>query len=172
MTIIVGIEYDGGAFLGSDASISSEDYISSISGTKLITKKRLIFAYTGHFRPAQVIEKIWKPPEYSGVKTDEYLYKRLIPSLQAVFEKHKVTERGSFLLGFRKKIYVIQDDFAIVRTSKSYYAEGTGESYALGSFHSTEGLGIDPSLRAVLALEAACEFSPSCQGPIYVEKVP
>jgi hypothetical protein len=74
--------------------------------------------------------------------------------------KDKKEEIGNeFLIVFRGEIYKIGCDFAVNHPHENYNAIGSGESFALGSLHSTEDTGLTPEERIKLALDAASKYN-------------
>lgn len=174
MTIIAGIEHGGKTFLGSDSAISSDSNIQKLDRSKIIVGKNIAFAFCSSLRVGQIIQNHF---DFSAVrKTERWLYSKFPKLLKQTLEDNgaKTFEDGDRISGMSEliishsgKIYVLQPDFSIIRSTCGYAALGSGEAYALGSLHSTAALA-DPKRRIMLALEAACEFDPHCAAPLHI----
>ena len=77
---------------------------------------------------------------------------------------------GTFLLGYKGKLYSIDSDFQVGIPSLQYDAIGCGAELVLGSLHTTAKFNLDPQERIELSLEAASTFNAGVQGPYVVLK--
>ena len=74
---------------------------------------------------------------------------------------------GTFLVGIRDRLYVVDSDFQVGYTADGYDSVGCGRELALGSLYSTEG--VPPAMRLTAALGAASRFSTGVRGPFTIE---
>jgi len=76
---------------------------------------------------------------------------------------------GSFLVGYRGRLFHIESDFQVSEVLDSYDATGCGMEYALGSLHTTaESDDEYPADRLTAALDAASYFSPFVSAPYVI----
>lgn len=180
MTCIVGLVHNGITYIGGD-SLGSNGYSKTVRQDKkvfkLVDTDSAVLGYTSSFRMGQLLM-------YAGGLIDsrdepdidhKYLVTKFIPNITQLFEnggynrnKSGEKEGGTFLLGYKDSLYKISSDYQVGISSLDYDACGCGESYALGSLHSTEGTDLTPQERIFKALEAAQEFSCGVQAPFYI----
>ena len=75
---------------------------------------------------------------------------------------------GTFLVGWRGKLYVIDNDMQVAELATPFAACGCGEDLVLGSLYTTEQFEIKPEERINIALSAAESFSAGVRGPFTV----
>ena len=105
----------------------------------------------------------------------EYLVTKFIPRVTSTFERGGYGKNnsgdksgGCFLLGYKDKLYNVEDDYQVGESSDNYDACGSGVYFALGSLHSTEDSGLSPEKRIRLALQSASKFCVSVAAPYYI----
>jgi ATP-dependent protease HslVU (ClpYQ) peptidase subunit len=180
MTCIVGLIENGVTYIGGD-SLGSNG-VSKVSRKdkkvfKLKDTNNAILGYTSSFRMGQLlmyatglIDKRDEPDI-----NHEYLVTKFVPNITKVFEgggyaKSKDGEKrgGTFLFGYKSKLYKIESDFQVGESFDNYDACGCGEDFALGSLKSTENLSLSPEERIRIALQAASKFSVGVAPPYYI----
>ena len=121
----------------------------------------------------QILRYSFVPPKRLHEDEDDmgYLVDKFIPALiQCYDNKGFLTKRenvsigGTFLMGYKSKLYKIQGDFQVGESILDYDSCGCGEDFALGSMYSTKNI-TEPETRINIALNAAAEFSPGVGGP-------
>jgi hypothetical protein len=75
---------------------------------------------------------------------------------------------GFFLFAYKNKLYKIESDYQVGESVDGYDACGSGEYFALGSLHSTNGLIDDPIKRIHMALKAAEYHAVGVAPPYYI----
>lgn len=180
MTCIVGLVYEGVTYIGSDSLGSNGHSKKSRRDRKVFKLKdtdNAIAGFTSSFRMGQILM-------YATGLIDnrdepnidhEYLVTKFIPRLTSRFEhsgygKSNSGEKtgGTFLLGYKDKLYEIESDYQVGESFDDYAACGSGTNFALGSLHSTEDSGFSPEKRIRLALQAASKFCVSVASPYYI----
>jgi hypothetical protein len=176
MTCIVGLIDRVGdkVYIGGDSAGVSGLSISLRKDPKVFKRGEFIFGFTSSFRMGQLlmtgdlIERSQKKDEsdYS------YLLKEFIPGIRKLFKKggYSLIESneesgGTFLLGYKKSLYIIEDDFQVGEHYDDYICCGCGQDYAYGSLYATESLNIDPTERVIMALKSAEKFSGGVRSP-------
>jgi len=168
MTCIVAVKHDNVVWMGGDAAASNGYKISTYSASKVFKKQDMLFGYTTSFRMGQVIQhQLSIPKHHSDIETIDYLCTDFITSVYNSFKSHwqrkDTSEGGTFILGYKNRIFTIQSDWAVLEFDVDYAAVGCGESYAQGSLVTT--VGQDPKTRIRQALDAADEHSTGVKGP-------
>ena len=180
MTCIVGLVENGVVYIGGD-SLGSNGYSKTVRKDKKVFKLKdtnnAILGYTSSFRMGQLlmyatglIDKRDEPNI-----DHEYLVTKFIPNVSRLFENGGYERSSSgekkggiFLLGYKDKLYKIESDYQVGESFDNYASCGSGQDFALGSLHSTEGLGLSPEERIRLALQAATKFSVGVGAPYYI----
>lgn len=180
MTCIIGLKHNGITYIGGD-SLGSNDYNKTLRNDKKVFKLQdtdnAVLGYTSSFRMGQLLmyatDLIDKRDEPNI--DHKYLVTKFIPNIIKLFEdggyaRNRSGEKygGTFLLGYKDKLYSIQSDFQVGESLNNYDACGSGEDFALGSLFATEGLDISPEERIRLALQAASKHNPYVAPPFYI----
>jgi len=72
----------------------------------------------------------------------------------------------SLLIGVKGRLYEHDaEDLTMISYDREFIAIGSGADYAMGSLHATRNHK-DPKRRLALAIDAACQYSTSCIGPV------
>lgn len=178
MTCIVGVEHGGQVFIGGD-SAACDGYDRSIQAAgKVFKNGPLVIGYTSSFRMGQLLEYELKPPTHErGLGDLAYLVTMLVPALRKCFSDggylHKSNEQesgGKFLLGYRGKLYFVEENFHVMRSASGYNACGCGAAFAFGSLHTTRDVK-NPKARVLTALKAAAHCSAGVSAPFHVVKL-
>jgi 20S proteasome alpha/beta subunit len=182
MTVIVGIETNGHVIMGGDSAGVGGYDIQVRGDPKVFFVKNYVFGMCGSFRMGQILNHIFVPPKHPA-KMDDYKFMvtKFIDAVRKAFkeggflgkEAEGQEKGGLFMVGYRGKLYRIDEDFQVGMMTDGYSAIGCGESYALGSLHSTsKAIAEDAALRVQLALEAAEYFSGGVSGPFHILALP
>lgn len=180
MTCIVGLVHNGVTYIGAD-SLGSNGYTKTVRTDRKVFKLKdtdnALLGFTSSYRMGQLLMYA------SGLidKRDEpdidheYLVTKFIPNVIKLFENGGYSRNnsgekvgGCFLLGYKDKLYNIQSDFQVGESIHKFDACGSGEDFAKGSLHSTEGSELTPQERITKALESAEQFSVGVQRPFYI----
>jgi len=178
MTAIAGLVQDGNVYIGGDsASVNGIDVIVR-KDTKVFRVQDFIIGHTSSFRMGQLLRFSFNPPQHdSKVDTYEYMCTLFVSALRECFKnggyahiENNVESGGNFLVGYKGRLFYIDNDFQVGESIFDYNAVGCGMYYILGSLYSSERLGIvDPLTRIKLALESAVEFSGGVRPPFNFE---
>lgn len=176
MTCIVGIKDKDIIYMGAD-SLGSTSFDKSIRKDKKIFRNgEMLFGFTTSFRMGQILQYAFTAPEHpKGYSDFKYLVEQFIPAVIKTYretsyltvEKEKAFG-GTFLLGYRKNLYQIENDFQVAQSMDNYAACGCGESFAMGSLYTTRKFDMTPKERIELAIKAAAEYSVGVGGPIHI----
>jgi len=182
LTCIVGLIHEGVTYIGGD-SLGSNSYSKTVRNDKKVFKLKgsdnAVIGYTSSFRMGQLLmyapNLIDSRDNKDNLINHEYLVTKFIPSVISIFDAGSYSKLnnsqksgGEFLLGYKDKLYKIESDFQVGEPFLNYDACGSGEEFALGSLHSTNGTDLSPIQRVEKALRAASEFSTGVSAPYYI----
>lgn len=179
MTCIVGWAEKGRIYMGADSAGVGGLDLRIRKDPKVFKKGPFIVGYTSSFRMGQLIRFKMKTPDHPA-KMDpfEYMCIHFVESLRECLKEggyarvnNNVESGGTFLVGYRKKLYTIYDDLQVSVTKVPYAATGCGESYALGALRVLSGLRVPPEAAVKRALSVAEEFSAGVRKPFIIESI-
>ena len=80
---------------------------------------------------------------------------------------------GQFLIGYKRKLYTVESDFQVARTTDRYNSVGCGQNYAMGTLFATQHnwRTNSPYERVKFALECAARFSAGVKGPMKIKEL-
>ncbi len=138
MTAIVALKHEGKIYLMGDRC-GSNGY------SKLLTSNPKVFkvgdfhlGYTSSFYMGQILEHMWTPPaRLEGITDTGYFYKQVIPSIKTCLvenhfgqhfdDKYKEPSLGSFIIIYKNRIFVHQDNGSVLEVEHAGVGCG-GES--------------------------------------------
>ena len=176
MTAIVGLVHKGKVWMGSDSAGVAGLSLQIRRDPKLFASGEFVIGYTSSFRMGQLL-RFYLKPERSQENQDgfEYMVRVFIPAVREVAREHgflKVDngreELGTFLVGRRGTLYLVQNDLQVAELATPYAACGCGNDLALGAMYATESLKMAPRKRIETALKAAEAFSAGVRGPFTI----
>lgn len=176
MTVVVGIVHNNVVHMAADTQASS-CYVKHTISSKVfyITngKEKLLIGFCGTLRLMQIVKYHLVVPEHQeGDSDEEYLCTAFISRLRHACVLHGFSvidnseekfSSGSILVGYRGKLFVIENNFQVMEIVDNYTAIGSGMEFSLGSLHTSEDYTniLTPLDRLSAAIYAACEFCPS-----------
>lgn len=176
MTCIAGLVYENKVYIGADSAGVCNYSITPRKDPKVFINNNLIIGFTSSFRMGQLLK--WSfipPPVKEGQDVDSYMNKDFIDTVRGCFkhggyaQRHNEQEQGgSFLVGFKGRLFSIDSDYQVGESLLSYDAVGCGADIALGALHATDKLSILPEERIRKALEAAECFSAGVRSPFTI----
>lgn len=178
MTCIVGLVDNGDIWIGGDsAGVNTALQLSILKQPKVFIKDSIIYGYTSSFYMGQLIQySLCRPEGIDSFEPDVYLATKLIPEFKKLFElnhyakvEHNIHTGGFFLVGFKSRLFKIQQDYSFNETHIPYMATGCGEDVSLGSMHAT--LLLPPRNRVYTALSAAQAHYAGVKEPFTIIKL-
>lgn len=176
MTCIVGIAHKGSVFIGGDSAGVSGLDVDRRKDRKVFRNGDFIFGFTSSFRMGQLLNYALEPPEYDETNEMKFMTTTFINAIRECLKEggfakreKEVEEGGTFLVGFRGKLYTVYDDYQVAENLNGIASVGCGESYAKGSLFTTANMKKPPKERILLALKAAEEFSGGVSSPFFIE---
>lgn len=175
MTCIVGLVDNGDVYIGGDSAGVAGLSLSIRADEKVFGNGPFIMGFTTSFRMGQLLRYKFSPPAQTVHQTDmEYMVTSFIDACRQCFSGNgfgdkEATVGGTFLVGYKGKLYTVEGDYQVGIPAVSFDAVGCGTDLALGAMYATEGL--DPKKRIELALSAASAFSAGVAPPFNIMKL-
>lgn len=174
MTCIVGIVHNNKVFIGGDSAAVGHHSIVARNDRKVFTNGDFVMGFTSSFRMGQLLAFGFNPPKPRvGDDIMAYMVGDFIDAARARMKAGgfaKVTngeeEGGTFLVGYKGRLFVVHGDFQVGESSHGFDAVGCGQDIALGSLYSSNGE--TPRLRITRALKAAETFSAGVRAPFHI----
>lgn len=175
MTAIVGFVEGGTVYLGADSLGTSGTSKCARSDKKIFRRGEFVIGFTTSFRMGQVLQYQLVVPEQKPDVTDhEFMCTMFIDACRKCLieggvakSENEVESCGTFLVGYRGRLYQVAGDFQVGESTETYDACGCGEDLALGAFHAMSYLEISVEDRLETALEAAAKFSSGVGPPFH-----
>ncbi len=179
MTCIVAIEKSGKVYMGGDSAGSCGGHITIRDDKKVFIRgkgdKQMIFGFCGSYRAGQILQYSFKVPAQKTKDDHAYMCTSFVAELQNVLSSKNFSEKkepgGTFIVGYKGKIYSIHDDYQVCIPSYDYYAMGSGKGFARGSLYTTKDMKMKPEDRITLALESAATQCTTVEGPFTIKKI-
>lgn len=178
MTCIVALEYQSGAWIGSDSFMGTSHQRDRSQRPKVWSRGGMAVGHAGSFRTAQLIEHCIRfRPIGSSESVHRYLVSEVAKKIRttlngagaSVREHGTDSQDAELVVVVRGEVWTIQGDYAALRSTRGFAASGTGAPYALGALLATPDM--EPRRRILTALQAAAEFSPSVCEPFEIQEV-
>jgi ATP-dependent protease HslVU (ClpYQ) peptidase subunit len=170
MTCIVGLVDKGNVYIGGDSAGVSGLSVTVRGDEKVFTNGPFIMGFTTSFRMGQILRYKFDPPKQTVSQDDmKYLVTDFIDAVQKCFTDSSFgskTTGGTFLLGYKGKLYKIDSDYQVGIPTKAFDACGCGSELALGALYASTGKKPEDRVRG--ALEAASIFNAGVLPPFTI----
>lgn len=181
MTCIVGLvdEEGGKVYMGGDSAVSSF-VIQTFVQKKVFRHGDFLIGYSGSVRMLQLLQFAFAPPEHpTEMSSERYLTTLFVDELRKLLKEtgnaakvnEQETSTGSFLVGYRGRLFRIGFDYAMVEVADGFDAIGSGNEVALGAMYATRHMSLVPQKRLELALCAAADLCFGVRAPFTIEVV-
>lgn len=174
MTCIVGIVQKDHIIIGGDSAATSGESISIIKDPKVFKIGTFLFGCEGSFRFIQAIKHMFVAPKLANKDINKFMCIDVVNEIMRVCEDSKLSKTennkfGSALIGFKNRIFELDDDFQVFESDTGLYALGGSGDIALGSLYTSQGLNSHD--RCLKALEAAETFNTAVSKPFTIIKM-
>lgn len=168
MSVVVGLETQGGVWLAWDSASTYDDGEQELVGTKGFKLSGIGVGVVGgrhdlvlrHYLDVDQPGKTVNVEHWGATTLANAVYTQL-----SAANLH--TEDWGALFAVRGVLLRMDKDWSCMRSLRGYTAIGSGAEYALGSMHSTaELVGADAQRRVELAVEAAAAHSAGVRLPV------
>jgi ATP-dependent protease HslVU (ClpYQ) peptidase subunit len=174
------IDNDGSIWVGADSAATSSEIKRLYNHPKKVfINSDFIFGFSGSFRPGQLLQYKFDPPSKpKNMDIYEFINTIFIDALKECFAENdynindleKKLLDNDFLIGYKSRVFVINNDYHISEMLTNYAAIGSGAETALGSLYSTRKWD-DCEERLIEALEASTYYNPSVSPPFNILKL-
>ncbi|MFA5584618.1 MAG: hypothetical protein WDA09_10430 [Bacteriovoracaceae bacterium] len=177
MTCIVGWAEKDNVWIGGDSAGVAGYSLTQRADEKVFKKGEFIFGFTSSFRMGQLIRyKLDIPRMEEGQDIDDFLHTKFLDSIIHCFKANQFArlenneiKGGTFLFGFRGRLYQVEGDFQIGKQYFNFDAVGCGQDIALGClFGLSKTTIMRPEDRLMVALEAAETYSAGVRKPFHI----
>ena len=179
MTCIVGWAERNTVWIGADSAGTDWGLGQKIrADEKVFINEEFIFGVSGSYRLLNLLRYQFHPPEQNEKQENgEYMRVNFINSITNFLEKNKYAKivdneiqmDSHFLVGYRGKLYKIENDFQVGEHALCYNACGCGDDLALGALYVLQDKKtMKPDKKLLWALNAAAEFSAGVKGPFHI----
>lgn len=181
MTCIVGMEHKGNVTIGGDSMLSDYWAGHPMLSPKVWKTGEYIYGGCGTLRGLQILRWIFTAPQLPDGDTDDdleqYLVQEWAEYVRQAFIDHGAvktdrevqgTDGTWFMFGVRGRLYTMQSDFSLYRTSRGYNSIGSGEQFALGALEVLKRSNSSVTHKLETALAAAAEHAPTVGPPYHI----
>lgn len=163
--------------MGADSLASDSWQAFSLNQPKIWKHGEMLIGCTGSVRFLDLLRYGLTLPEHvDDVDPHEYMVVSVIPILRKLFldngflTKNNEREKGDglALIGYRQRLFVVEENFAVTESTRSFAAVGSGYCFALGACTVLDKQNIVVRDKVQQAIEAAIEHNPWCGGEIVV----
>lgn len=180
MTCIVGLlDKNGDIYMGGDSAGVSGYSLFVRADEKVFINEGYIMGFTTSFRMGQLLRYGFTPPKFYG-DTDLYNFmvttfinkvRKCLKVGGFAQEKNKAEKGGTFLVGFKGRLFIIDSDYQVGEMIDNFVSVGCGADIALGSLYSTKNSPLKSEDRIKLALESAEQFNAGVRKPFVILKL-
>jgi hypothetical protein len=175
MTCIVGLVHEGKVYMGGDSEAASDWSRHSVAEPKVFRLQDFLVGYTTSFRFGQLLQYQLVVRERHVNETDmQYLVTGFVDDVRKLMKDNGYAEvennqesGGEALIGYRGKLYKLQNDYSLIRSTHPFYAVGIGYPFALGALAVLPET-LLPTERVTRALEAAASFANHVRAPFHI----
>lgn len=177
MTCIVGIVKKEKVFMAADsAGVGGYDVTIRLD-PKIFKVDDFLIGCTTSFRMIQLLRFSFNPPKmHPDTDIYEYMCTDFVNRMRDCFKtggfttiKDSVENGGTFLVGYKNRLFTIHDDFQVGESSDRFDAVGCGTPYALGVMAALHNTDIEPELLLNRALEITTHFSAGVRPPFILK---
>ncbi len=177
MTCIVGLVHKKSVYIGGD-SASVAGWTSRVTRLpKVFRRGPFLIGYTTSFRMGQLLQHaLIVPPQTDDRDDMRFMVTTFVECVRHLLKEKGVAKvesnaesGGQFLVGYRSRLYSVQQDFQVNEMADGFDAVGSGSEYALGALASTKSA--PPVLRLKRALAVSAHFNMAVSAPFFVKSL-
>lgn len=177
MTCIIGMVDKDKVLIGGDSAGVAGHSVQIRADAKVFRNGPFIMGFTTSFRMGQLLSHVFIPPEHPKDMDDmKFMVSIFIPSVRTCFrdggyQKTKDSQDigGTFLVGYNKHLYEINNDYQVGMMMSNIASVGCGADVALGAMHALEHL--YPKERIKKALEITTHLNSGVRPPFVIEEL-
>jgi len=177
VTAIVGISDGRGSWIGADSLASDGWSQHGRSDSKLFRRGPFLIGFTDSFRLGQLLRYRLNVAPSTGADLAEFMATEFVDAVRTVLKdggyatrKEEQEAGGHFIVSVKGRLFVVWSDYQVAEPAEGYAAVGSGQLAAMGSFHTSGLLGLEPHRRCLLALAAAAHPTAGVRGPFRLKR--
>lgn len=181
MTCIVGYKDKSGVYIGGDTMGSNNSIGNIRKDVKVFQRQSFLIGFTSSYRMGQLLQWSLDVEKQKSKQSDfEYMCTTFIEAVRKCFREGGYLETdkgvdsgGHFIVGYKNKLYEVQEDYQVSINTEPYCACGSGMFYAYGSLHSQVHLTKETDPKKIIrnAINTAIYFNPFVGGKITIKKL-
>lgn len=177
MTCIIGLKHKGKVYIGGDSAGVAGLSVDIRSDTKVFKRGLFIMGFTSSFRMGQLLMCALQVPKQKKSQKDyDFMVTTFIDAVRKCLKdggfattQNEQEIGGSFIVGYKNKLYYVDGDYQVGVPSMQYTAIGCGSDLALGAMHVLSTVSNKkPGSMIRSALEAAVEFNGGVRPPFTI----
>lgn len=179
MTCIIGFACpkENKVFIGGDSAGVAGMSIQIRADEKVFRNGPFIMGFTTSFRMGQLLRYAFAPPEHPADTDDmKFMVANFIPAVKQCFKdggygktKDSQDSGGAFLVGYKGRLYEIDDDFQVAKLSDNIASVGCGSEIALGAMYALSHY--HPKERIIKALDIVVHLNAGVRPPFVIEEL-
>lgn len=179
MTCIIGVvnKKNNNVIIAGDSAGSNGTNLTIRKDEKVFKNGDFIIGCTSSFRMIQLLRFSFKPPELKDKDIYEYMCTDFIDAVRECFKKGGYLQKysdgdekgGQFLVGYRDRLFKIEDDFQVAENLNGIDCAGCGQDFALGALHALQGMIIPITDKVIRALEVSETLSIGVARPFIIK---
>lgn len=177
MTCIVGFVHKETkkVIIGADSAGVAGSHITMRKDTKIFKNGEFIIGCTSSFRMIQLLQFSFKPVVHEK-EIFEYMCTDFIEGVRNCFKEGGFIQKGKrgddlggqFLVGFKDRLFKVDEDFQVGESLNGMDAVGCGCEFALGALHILSDMYLLPEEKVLRALKTAELFSTGVSYPFNI----
>jgi len=179
MTAIAGFCEQGKVWIGGDSAGVAGFDLTVRADPKVFQNGEFLFGFTSSFRMGQLLRYSFSPPVMAeGQNVYGFMCTTFVNAVRDCLKaggfatKDKdVESAGTFLVGFRGRLFSVQSDYQVGESLDGYDACGCGNQIACGALFATKDMNLSAVDRMALALGAAERHSAGVRRPFVVKSI-
>jgi ATP-dependent protease HslVU (ClpYQ) peptidase subunit len=176
MTCIVGVIHKGKTYIGADSAGVAGLDITIRKDSKVFKVGEFVIGCCGSFRMINLLKFSLNPPKvYHDDDIYKYMCTEFVNAVRNCFKNggflkidSNVESGGFFLVGYKDRLFNVQNDYQVGECEKPYDAMGCGEPFALGALDVLPKE-MKPEDKIKKALEIAAYRSGGVRPPFIIE---
>jgi ATP-dependent protease HslVU (ClpYQ) peptidase subunit len=176
VTCIIGLKHGGKVYIGGDSGAIAGYEYGITTYPKVFLKDSLAIGYTHSFRMAQIIQYLTPTVAHDEAYSDFEYTVQVVEKIRESLKAHGFTkldngqeEGGNFLIGYKRELYRVSSEFAVLTYDSPFWSVGSGSEYALGAMAASPK--INPERRITQALDIAAQFCVHIKRPYAIRVI-
>lgn len=179
MTCIVGFIEKDTVYIGGDSAGVGGYNLQIRRDVKVFKSGPFVMGFTSSFRMGQLLmsSKFKSEKQLSKQSDYDYMITTFIDSVRKLFKDNGFEKKytdgeskgGTFLVGYKGKLYEIDDDFQVGIREENYGSVGCGSQLSMGAMYILNSdTSKTPEEKIEASLRAAERFSAGVSGPFNI----